>query len=254
MSLATIRTTVLDLVLQEAVVPSSADDVTLLTALNAVRQEAERNHDWVASKRIAYLRVIPTTGSLLSAATAGYTVGSGPSGSAVLIKGIRKGRRFNSTDSTWGPAHVMTYDKYEQLLTKANRQTPIDVLQPETAEWSTATAAESFLTTKGVMLQDGLRAYVNETTNQDFKLWVFEWLPAYASVAAPDDFLITYGSDYLMWGAIEWLNFKKGTFLPRKEGSITPELVRDMKQRAWDSLVLWDVFMQQSDNTYILND
>lgn len=254
MSLATIQTAVWDLLLQEATSPTSADNVTLLAALNAARQDAERKHDWVASKRIAYLRVTATTGSLLSSATAGYTVGSGPSGSAVLIKGIRKARRFNSTNSSWSPAHVMTYDKYEALLTKSNRSMPVNILQPETAEWSTTVGTENFPSTKALLLQDGLRCYVNETTDQDFKLWVYEWQAAYASFAATDDFFTLYASDYLMWAAIEWLNFKKGAFLPRKEGSITPEYVTKMKDAAWDSLIVWDAWLQQQDDTYILSD
>lgn len=254
MSLATIQTAVWDLLLQEGSSPSSADNVTLLAALNAVRLGAERDHDWTASKRLAYLRVTATTGSLLSAATAGYTVGSGPSGSAVLIKAIRKARRFNLTDSTWSPAHVMTADKYEQLYTRADRQAPRDVMLPETPEWATTTLMDNFLTSKAVVIQDGLRCYVNESTNQDFKMWVFEWLTAYATFGAADDFLITFGGDFLMWGAIEWLNFKKGTFLPRKEGSLTPEYVTTMKDKAWESLVKWDSYMQQMDNTYLGSD
>jgi len=261
MSLQTIRDTVWDILLQEAASPSPADNFTVLTALNAVRLDAERNHDWVASKRVAYLRVMATTGSLLSTATEGYSAGVGPTGAQVRIKGIRRARR-GSGEGNWAPAHVMTYDKYETLLVSADRKGSIGLAGDEwrpsyydgtDPQMKTMVEEQyrSFLSTKAVLLQDGLRAYVNEDADQDFKLWVYEWLPPYLNMGTDDDFMITYGSDYLLWGAIEWLNFKKGAFLPRKEGSITPEMVTAMKDKAWASLQLWDAYMQQTDNTYI---
>lgn len=247
MSLTTIQTAVWDMLLEEGQSPTAADDVSLLAALNHARLDAERKMDWVASESVGYVTIPATTGALLSATKAGYTVGVGPSGSALDIKQIRWARTFEN-GTTWCPAKVQKQSTYEALLVRGDRENnswwPIE--DPVQA-WSESRLPE----TRNLLLLDGLSIYTLRASSVDARLHCYTWLSAYTSFTAPDDFLITKGEDYLMWSAILQMNVKRGVFLPRNEGSLTEEAISGRKESAWESLLLWDSGLKNQ-NDYIL--
>lgn len=237
MSLATLRTAVWDLLLQEDASPTAADDVTLLAAFNHIRQDAERKHDWVATEAVGYLRVTATTGSPLSDTKVGYSSGA-PSGSALLVKQPRYARIRDTANTRWVRATLMKPDVYEALR---NKQINTVECVGELRDGSYDESDEPDLyDTRNLLLLDGLSMYTQSTSNVDVKLWCYQWLAAYANTSAPDDFLISYGSDYMLWATVCFLNKKKGTFLPRNEGSLTEDSPIAMRDAAWESLLLWD--------------
>lgn len=75
----------------------------------------------------------------------------------------------------------------------------------------------------------------------------YGWLPAYLTsqlTDSPDqagpaeDFLLTYGSDYIQWATIVELNYIFGTFVQREEGNLGPP--EQAKADAWKRLIEWD--------------
>lgn len=74
----------------------------------------------------------------------------------------------------------------------------------------------------------------------------YGWLKDYTEAmldeeqAAPQDFLLEFGFDYLQWTIIIELNYRFHTFVNRQEGNVgTPSA---LKQEAWEDLVAWDVY------------
>lgn len=242
MSLATLKTAAYDIL--QVTSPSAADDVTMLMAFNHARLKAERDHDFVLSKGLAYLAVTATTGSLLSAATAGYTAGA-PSGSAVTMKSIRHAKVYDDTAAEWVRAEVMSLDKYEGLIERADRDQPYN----GTLSGSIEGTSYQVFDTRHVLYIDGPTIYTPSTTGIDAKFFCYKWLDNYASFAAADDFLITYGPDFLLWDVVVQFNHKKGTFIPRNDGSLSPPT--EMRDAAWESLIKWDAYMGNTSN-YII--
>lgn len=246
MSLSTIKTAAYDIL--QIASPSAADDVTMLAVLNQCRLDACRRHDWLATEAVGYLRVAATTGSLLSATTVGYTVGVGPSGSALDVKSLRFARTYDSTNAVWVPAELMRQDVYESLVVRATRQQPDGY--PAAVASSLSPWEEPFTSydTRNLILIDGPTLYSLRDEAVDVKLWSHKWLTAYGSFAASADFLITYGEDYMMWYAVCAFNHKKGVFVPRNEGSLDPSSPQAMRDAAWESLLLWDAYQRQQTN------
>ncbi len=230
MSLSTIKTAAYGLLQVSA--PSSADDVLMLELLNQARVKAERDHDFYLSYAPAYL-TIAETGTLLSTAKAGFTSGA-PSGSTVTgIKKVEKAWLWDSTDSVWSKCAWMEEQLYTQLTERADRLESPDF-------WGDTSNGPAF-PSRRVLYKAGQTVFLHEwDVSTHARVYAYQWLPAYASFAAPDDFLIQYGADYLMWSAVVGFNYLKGTFIPRHEGSLAPP--SDMVDRAWNSLVLWDSY------------
>jgi hypothetical protein len=74
----------------------------------------------------------------------------------------------------------------------------------------------------------------------------YGWLNDYTEAmltnesAAPQDFLIENGFDFLQWSIIIELNYRFQTFVNRQEGNVgTPSA---LKQEAWEDLVASDVY------------
>lgn len=222
--------------MQESGSPTAADDVTLLSAFNQIRLDAERKHDFVASETVGYLRVTASTGSLLSATKVGYSSGA-PSGSSLSVKKLRWGRTRDAANDGWVPATFMKKDTYEALLVNGNRRNE----GYYNMEQERNTFDESRLPeTRNLLLMDGFSMYSLRDTDVDCQLWVNSWLTAYASFAATDDWFITYCADYLQWAAVVFMNKKKGVFLQRNEGSLGEDSAVAMRDAAWDSVLLWD--------------
>lgn len=243
MSLATIRAAAYDLLQVSA--PTAADDVTTLALLNQARLWAEKNHDFNLTKTVAYLTVTAETGSSLATAQAGYS-GSAPSGAVVPIKKVRKIKTRDTTQNVWVRGEYMSLDLYESLQYRQDRAVPYGGY-PSDYEETMVILPE----TRNLVYHDGDTVYVPGDENVDVQLRVYKWLASYATIGATDDFLITYGEDFLMWYVVAMFNHKKGTFVPRNEGSIGPESPFAQLDRAWQALVLWDTYSTDPANTIL---
>lgn len=246
MSLATIKTAAYDILQVSS--PSAEDDVSMLAVLNHCRLTASRDHDFVAMEATGYLTVAATTGGSLSDTKVGYTVGVGPSGSALDVKSLRFARTYDSTNGVWVPAQLMRMETYEALVVRADRVS--ETGYPSAVSVPTSTWEEPFkaFDTRNLILIDGSTLYSLRDSSVDVKLYTYKWLTAYASFSATADFLITYGEDYMMWFAICAMNYKKGVFLPRNEGNIDPSSPQAMRDAAWASLLTWDTYQKQQTN------
>lgn len=234
MSLSTLKDSVYSL-LNVASADQAALDTLTLMLFNQSRLTAERNRDWNLANGFAYLRVTASTGSLLSAATDGYT-SEAPSGSSISLKTAKRVEARINTE--WVPVSLKENeaqkewdDRFQQLNTfpygypTAFPAVPVAVDNNFHVWWH------------------GGRFFTNATTDVDLRIYGQTWLTAYASFAASDDFLITYGNDWLMWSTVIALNHRTQTFLPRQEGSLDVASPRAMRDEAWESLILWDAYM-----------
>lgn len=79
----------------------------------------------------------------------------------------------------------------------------------------------------------------------DVILYCFAYLNPYTATGlvgdAEQDFLCTYGSDFLLWSIVDEFNLKYKTFVPRTEGNLGSPT--DKRDAAWHDLVIWDSFM-----------
>ena len=230
MSLSAIKTAAYSLLQVSA--PTAADDVLMLELLNQARVKAEREHDFYLTYAPAYMSVAET-GTLLSTAKAGFTSGV-PSGSTVTgLKKVEKAWLYDATSSRWSKCAWMEEQLYTQLMERADSLESPDF-------WGDTTSSPAF-PSRRVLYTVGQTVMLHDwDATAQVRLHAYHWLPAYASFAAPDDIIIQYGADFLMWSAVIAFNHLKGTFIPRHEGSLGPPT--DMRDEAWSSLVLWDSF------------
>lgn len=240
MSLSTLKTAVHD-ILQTPSGVQSNDDASLLLAFNSARLTAERNYDFKKSRGLGYLTVTASTGALLATAQAGFS-SEAPTGSTVLFKDVEMiDLRVNTTGTpVWVPGQYVSEELWKTMRERANRLLPsYSYESPPITEsvWNDAWAGTA------TVYHYGGRLFVSETDNVNVRIYGRQWLTAYASFAAADDFLITYGSDYLMWSAVLWMGFKRGSFVPRNEGSVTLDYVNKMRDEAWESLKMWDAYL-----------
>lgn len=236
MSLTTLRTALYDVMN----VPSgeqSALHTSALLAFNHARQNAEKLHDFALAKGVGYLSVAATTGTSLADALAGFT-SEAPSGDEVSFKSVESAD-VRSTTPSWVPASYMTKAKYDARMQRSDRQTPY-MYSPTTNDPYTGLAFE----TRNVLYWYGNTVFTPSETAVTARLYGVLWLPEYEDWDADDDFLITYGSEYMLWYAALWLNNKKQTWIPRKEGSLLPP--DQNLQNAWNALLLWDEYKSQT--------
>lgn len=247
MSLTTIRDAVWGML--QVAAPTAGDNVLLLMALNNARLWAEREHDFALTKGVGYITVDADTGTPLTETLAEFLAGV-PDGDAVDVKSIRFAKVWDTTNENWVDADHMSIEVYNGLIKRGNQLGPyVD----NVTSLSLGVNPQNVFSTKNVLYLDGDQLYTHSDDDVQAQLWVFKWLPAYADFDADDDFLITRCQDFMLWEGVYQLNLLKGVFVPRNEGSLTPEYVIQMKQSAWDTIIKWDAFRHEN-NTYILSE
>lgn len=166
-----------------------------------------------------------------------------PIGSALSVKQIRYLRTRD--DTTWIPGKLLNKSTYEELVVNYDRKNNTywnSDDTPDASEWQDSPFPE----TRNLILRDGLTLYSLRTSSVNLQLWCYQWLAEYASFAAADDFLITYGADYLTWYAVLFMNKRTVNFVPRNEGSLTEDSIQGMMGAAWESLMLWDAGLKNN--------
>lgn len=71
---------------------------------------------------------------------------------------------------------------------------------------------------------------------------VYRYFPDYKDDSLDNvDFLLEFGSDFLLWNSICRLNVRSKEFVPRQEGNIP--VPTDERDKAWQDLLAWDAQM-----------
>ena len=241
MSLTTIRDAAYQLL--QLASPSSDDNVLMLQALNDARLKAERTHDWWLSYDVAYMS-IAETGTLLSTAVAGFSSGA-PSGSAVSVKKVMKLFAYQSTTAYWVPGQLLDEQGYHGLIERGDRGVGYSGWEWPTTDNVVGQNLLQVFSTRPTVYSVGPKMFLhNWSATTHLKLYVYKYLSAYSVIGASDDFLVTYASDWLMYEIALLFNLKRGTWLPRNEGSLSPDELRGRRDEAWESLLLWDAHLR----------
>lgn len=237
MTLTDIRTAVYKL-LQIPSGDQSGFDAHVLVALRQAQLKAQKDHDFVSCQGRGYLTVTPTTGSLLSSAKAGFS-SEVPSGSTVSFKSIKRAKVRRETQ--WQASMFMNQEHYDTLLERSDRNVSTDERYGSLSNPSDDPLLP--FATRNVLLFEGGTVYTLESSSVQAMFHGQLWLTPYADINATD-FLVDYGHDWLMWEVALHLNTITGTWLPRNEGS--HPMPTDNRDSAWQSLVLWDEWMNNS--------
>lgn len=218
-------------------IPNSHADITLINrlilgALNNARKKAERSHDFALAIVHATLSVSPSTGASLANAVVGVTT--------TPIKSIINAF-MPQTGGGLLPITVRPRKEYVALVRTANERATwsSDSTVPPTAWTRTSNFNELHTLGQQVFL------HPDPTTAVTIEIDGFRWLSAYTSITDIEatDLLLEHGHDFLMWSAILELNHRTEIFVPRQEGTLPPP--RDMRDEAWESLILWDSFLHE---------
>lgn len=200
-----------------------------LTAANNARRLAEKRHNFEAAWVKATLNVDYVTGALFSNAV---TLPADRFSSVKEIISLQ-----GQVNDCWVPIRF-THPKG----------------LPEAYDWTyprypTDGQALSCASNFGLVIRgDNVYLFPDQTTSGTLAIRIegYGWLNDYTEAmltngsAAPQDFLLEFGFDYLQWSIIIELNYRFHTFVNRQEGNVgTPSA---LKQEAWEDLVAWDVY------------
>lgn len=80
-------------------------------------------------------------------------------------------------------------------------------------------------------------------------LQVIRFFPDYKDEDENTDWILQYGSDYLMWDCICRLNPLNKEFVPRQEGNVAPPT--DERDKAWQDLLAWDAQLITTGDSFV---
>lgn len=199
-----------------------------LVALNQARNNAELNHDFEFTRKLAQLTIDGVTGGSLDAAVL-YGTATAVEPKTVLEVGV-----FDA-DGNFRPVEWTT--TAESLERQRTQRYPVTDRYPTDGTSDTLdslnrvvfTGRQAYLVPKvnGAQVVLGLEIYAMTA----------DWAAAnLTSTFAP---WTTKGSQYLMWQTVIHLNHLFGEFIPRQEGNLAPP--KDMADEGLNSLITWDI-------------
>jgi len=237
----------------------SGDDIALMIAcLNSARSTAEKMVDFEMSKVIGYQTIDATNGG--SASTIGTSWNGTSAGSFALpVKKIRRIDRWDTTNSVWVPASLMTYDYYRDMAEQIGRSNGYSYLDSQNVSYP-----DPVFPTKWVYLREGETIYSSDESSTavdtTIRMYVYKWLTAYqdglntesaqvlATILAQTDFIIQNCDSYLTWWAVREYNSRSANFVPRNEGSLDPAYIDARVEEAWNAMVAWNAELSPSQN------
>jgi hypothetical protein len=213
-----------------------------LVAANNSRKKAEKLHDFELAKCTAQLNIDGVNGGDLRTAT--LPDGFSSIKSVLDVSGLLWGGTFVPFDFT--SAEISIERDRNELDTGMGIY---DNRYPSDAQFEAGTGRAT-LVQRGNFLFRFPRANTvidGEINPLVAYLECNGWLADYTQAdvddpdAAPKDFLLDVGFEYLQWCIIIELNKLFKTFVPRQEGNLSePE---DMRKQAWADLLLWDSYL-----------
>lgn len=241
MPLSDLKTPLYDL-LQVPAGDRASWDAHALVAFNLGLKRAQRDHDFKLAEGRGYLTVVPEAGALLASAQAGFS-SEAPSGATVSFKSIK--RTHVRASGGWDNARTVTSEEYDKLLERYTRQGEAYSRYPTESELTTYGP----FSTRNMFTLEGGRVYCpNNSESRVVRFTGQLWLTPFADFTGTN-FLVDHGADWLLWYAALHLNHIFGTWVPRSEGELNPP--EKQLEDAWNSLVLWDSYTNQTDTIII---
>lgn len=216
-------------------------DLGVIAANNA-KKKAQKLNDFVLTRCTATLDIDGVNGGDLATATitpAGVFSGIK---TIVAVSGLRSGGDFIPLDFTSAEVSIERDRTEIELGMSGFRATRY----PSDAQF------EAYIGFQGIVQRGNfLYRFPRILTGTDGPLTVYAecygWLKDYTKEqaatpnAAPQDFFLDHGFEYLQWAIIIELNYLFKTFVPRQEGNLTsPDR---MLEQAWRDLLLWDSYL-----------
>jgi len=239
--------------------PSTDETALMIACLNSARRHAEKMIDFELSKERVYLTIDATDGGPITDAHASWS-GSAPTGAEKpFTKKIRRIERWDSTNSVWVPASLMTYDFYRQMGENVGRSVNDSSLWTRPTDYP-----DTVFPTRYVYLREGNMIYSSDesstATDTYLRMYVYYFLYEYqdalhdesaqdtATILAQTDFLVEHCASYLTWWAVREFNSRSANFVPRNEGSLDPAFIDARVQESWDAMVAWNADLSPSQN------
>ncbi len=214
----------------------------LLLAYNQVRKEAECKHDFQLGRSWGYLAV-PVGGASWLTVKDAFS-GGAPSGTDLKMKSIRHVKIYDSSTQVWGSIIVR------------NLETVLQAKQQ--ASYISDRSGEQFgaFVSRGVITRHGNKLELSGATEAKvLQVYGDFWLADYTdvtSVVENPDWFVEHCHPYLFWSTLLAMNKIEQTFVMRAEGNLTEQSIRTAQEAAWDSVVLWDTYLNGSSGSDIL--
>ncbi len=211
-----------------------------LIAANNVRRNAELLHDFEYARVTATLDIDGAAGGLLSAAViqGSFTRWNG----IKSITAVERGR----SDGSYIPLDFTSYDSaVERERTELELSSDLwpSARYPSDAQYLARGSTSSIVQRNGAL-------YIypaGPATNPDLSVlisgyaWLDDYVTADLSAITELDFMLEFGSRYMMWAIICELNHIFMRFVPRQEGVLAPP--EKAREEAWRDLVMWDEYL-----------
>lgn len=238
--------------------PSTDEQMLMVACLNSARRHAEKMIDFELSKKRVYLTIDATDGGDIDTAEDGWS-GTAPNGELVFTKKIRRIERFDTTNSVWTPASLMSYDYYRQQGENVGRSVNDSTLWTRPTDYP-----DTVFPTRYVYLREGGYIFSSDESSTavdtNIRMYVYAWLTEYqdalhsesgqvlATILAQTDFLVKHCDSYLTWWAVREFNSRSANFVPRNEGSLDPGYIDARVNESWDAMVAWDADLKATQN------
>lgn len=211
-------------------------------AANNAKKKAQKLNDFVLTRCTATLDIDGVNGGDLNTATilpAGVFSGIK---TIVALSGLRNAGVFVPLDFTSAEVSI----ERDRTEIELDTQGFLSNRYPSDAQF------EAYAGFAGIVQRGNfLYRFPRVATTTDPALTVYAecygWLNDYTTAqtadpgAAPQDFFLDVGFEYLQWAIIIELNYLFKTFVPRQEGNLTsPDR---MLEQAWRDLLLWDSYL-----------
>lgn len=72
-----------------------------------------------------------------------------------------------------------------------------------------------------------------------------DYISSDLQTSTPADFFVEYGFEFMQWATIKELNYLFQTYVPRQEGNVIPDPVKE-RDEAWRDFLVWDAYMVDS--------
>ncbi len=234
-------------------VPSATEALLMQACLYSAQRHAEKLIDFELSKAKVYLTIDATNGGSITTGPQRAFSGGVPSGdSTVYTKKIRRIDRWDTTNSIWVPATLMTYDYYLEHAEQIGRKNVVSYTQSTTTNYP-----DTVFPTRYVYLREGDTIFSSDesatATDTQLRMFVYLFTEPFDAVTVAEfdtvsNFLTLHCASYLMWWAVREYNSRSANFVPRNEGSLDPAYIDARVEEAWQAMVAWNAELSPSQN------
>jgi hypothetical protein len=206
----------------------------MLHALNNVRRDLEKSHDFLHLESTATASITNANGVALSSATVA---------NSLTINTIRR-YFLNQTDPV-GQVPLFHYTKEHISVKQLERDQKevwdyADRFRPDEGERTATSARPKVYRQGGTIFLDPA-----PTSAQTVGMDVITWAADYTA-DGDNDFFTNFCTSYLMWGAVVFLNAYSGTFVERTEGVVPFNAIKRRVEEAKAEAIMHDIFLRET--------